>query len=32
MLPEIGNIERHAIFLDLDGTVAELVAHPDRFT
>jgi len=29
MLPEIDNIERYAIFLDLDGTVAELVAHPD---
>ena len=29
MLPNIDNIERHAIFLDLDGTVAELVAHPD---
>ena len=29
MLPNIDNIERHAIFLDLDGTVAELVAHPN---
>ena len=29
MLPNIDNIERYAIFLDLDGTVAELVAHPD---
>jgi trehalose 6-phosphate phosphatase len=29
MLPNIENIERHAIFLDLDGTLAELVAHPD---
>ncbi len=29
MLPNIDDIERYAIFLDLDGTVAELVAHPD---
>jgi trehalose 6-phosphate phosphatase len=29
MLPDIDNIERYAIFLDLDGTLAELVAHPD---
>jgi trehalose 6-phosphate phosphatase len=29
MPPNIDNIERHAIFLDLDGTLAELVAHPD---
>ena len=29
MLPNIDNIEHYAIFLDLDGTVAELVAHPD---
>ena len=29
MLPYIDNIERYAIFLDLDGTVAELVAHPN---
>ncbi len=29
MLPDIDNLEHYAIFLDLDGTVAELVAHPD---
>ncbi len=29
MPPNIEDIERYAIFLDLDGTLAELVAHPD---
>ncbi len=29
MLPKIEDIGRYAIFLDLDGTLAELVDHPD---
>jgi trehalose 6-phosphate phosphatase len=29
MLPNIGDIGRYAIFLDLDGTLAELVDYPD---
>lgn len=29
MLPKIGNIEDYAIFLDLDGTLVEIVDHPD---
>jgi len=29
MLPNIEDIGRYAIFLDLDGTLAELVDHPD---
>jgi trehalose 6-phosphate phosphatase len=29
MLPIINNLERYAIFLDLDGTIVELVEHPD---
>ncbi len=29
MLPSINNLERYAIFLDLDGTIVELVEHPD---
>ena len=29
MLPRIGDLKGHAIFLDLDGTIAEIAEHPD---
>jgi trehalose 6-phosphate phosphatase len=29
MLPWIGDLKGHAIFLDLDGTIAEIAEHPD---
>ena len=29
MLPWIGDLKGHAIFLDLDGTIAEITEHPD---
>ena len=30
MLPLIGDLKEHAIFLDLDGTIAEIAEHPDH--
>lgn len=29
MLPQVDDVDGHAIFLDLDGTIAEIVEHPE---